>query len=213
MRYRLVAFDLDGTLANYESENSWQTIREAFDIPNLWELYLEGHLTREEAMEWEYEYWRERGATKGKLQKLFREKCKLVEGAKETINELQKGGAKIVIISEGPCMAVSHVAKKLGIHHFACNMINFDRRGHPISTVPTHPANDTRVSKALALKDFSEKFKVPLKECAVVGNDKEDTDMFAIAGFSILLNPKEEIDAPVDVVVHSESLEEVLEYL
>ncbi|MFQ5647766.1 MAG: HAD family hydrolase [Candidatus Aenigmatarchaeota archaeon] len=211
MKYKLVAFDLDGTLGECEAESSWELIRKVFGIPNLWQDYLAGLVSREEAMKGEYEFWRYKDATKKKLQKLFQEKYRLVRGAKETIEVLKKK-VKVVIISEGPCLAVSRIAKELWVKDIACNRIVFDSAGYAIETKPIHPSPNVRVSKALALKDFAGKFGLKLKECAAVGNDIEDSEMFKTAGFSIAFRPKDEkIKHLADAVVND--LKDIPRYL
>ena len=214
MKFKLVAFDLDGTLGECEAESSWELIRKVFGIPNLWEKYRSGLVSREEAMKGEYSFWRYKDAKKEKLQKLFQESYRPVKGAKETVEALKERGLKVVIISEGPCLAVKRVARELGIEDFACNRIVFDSAGYAVETRPTHPSEDTRVSKALALKDFAEKFGLKPEECIAVGNDMEDSRMFREAGFSIAFNPKEKgLEHLVDKTVQSGDLSSILKYM
>ena len=214
MKYKLVAFDLDGTLGECGAENSWDLIRKVFGIPNLWEKYRAGLVTREEAMRGEYAFWRYKDAKKEKLQKLFQERYHLAKGAKETVDALKKKGIKVVIISDGPCLAVKRVARELRIRDFACNRIVFDSAGYAVETKPIHPTGDIRVSKALSLRDFARRFGFKPEECIAVGNDMEDSRMFREAGFSIAFNPKEEkIRHLVDKVVQSGDLSDILKHM
>ena len=213
MRFKLVAFDLDGTLAECDADNSWQLIREAFGVPNLWEKYKAGYISREEAMKGEYEHWRQKRVMKKKLDKLFKERYSLIRGAKKAVDELKKKGYKVVIISDGPKIAVSMMARKLGVKDYACNEIIFDKDGYGVDTKPTHSEGDKRISKTLALEDFAKKHRVPLEKCVAVGNDMDDANMFRMAGMSIAVSPKDDLSMMAHHIIETSDLPGIVDIL
>lgn len=182
-------------------------------MPNLWESYMDGVLTRNEAKVGEYIIWKLLGITKSKLKKDLK-KFRLMEGAKQTINKLKKRKITPVIISDNPEFLVKEVAKKLGIKYIAYDAILFDKRGYAYDTKPTHPSRNRRVSKLKALRDFAKKNKVSLKECATIGNGTSDVSLFRNAGFSIAFNSGEsKLKKTADKTIKSRNLCVVLKYL
>lgn len=215
MKPKLVAFDMDGVLVKFEgADNSWDLIRSIYGIPSLWKDYRDGKLTREEARDREYAFWREKGITESGLRKELAGRFTFVEGAEEVVKALKEGGVAVAIISDGVCMVAEEVARKLGVRDFACNRIVFGEDGFAKDTQPTHPAPNIMVSKALALREFAAKAGVGLDECAVVGNTKEDIEMLREAGFSVAFDPRDdEVRGAANVVVESRDLKDILEHL
>ena len=209
--YKLVSFGLGGILI--KEDNGWDMIRKRYKVPNLWESYMDGVLTRNEAKVGEYIIWKLLGITKSKLKKDLK-KFRLMEGAKQTINKLKKRKITPVIISDNPEFLVKEVAKKLGIKYIAYDAILFDKRGYAYDTKPTHPSRNRRVSKLKALRDFAKKNKVSLKECATIGNGTSDVSLFRNAGFSIAFNSGEsKLKKTADKTIKSRNLCVVLKYL
>lgn len=214
MRLKMVFFDLDGTLVTFsEAESSWDFIRKKYSIPNLWTQYVEGKMGREEAKRKEYALWKEKGITKQALLKEF-ERMRLIPGAIEVVSQLKKEGIKIAIISGAPDIAVEIAQRRLGISLAACNRIIFDNAGFAIDTKPTHPASDISVSKKLAALDFMKRGSLTPEECAAVGNDENDVELFQTVGFSIAFNPRaESLKSHSSVTVRSKTLQDILSYL
>lgn len=208
---KLVSFGLGGILI--KEENGWDMIRKRYKIPNLWEKYMDGLLTRNEAKVGEYIIWKLRSVTKNKLKKDLK-RFTLMRGAKRTITALKKKGITPVIISDNPEFLVKAVAKRLGIRYFACDRIIFDKKGYAYDTKPTHASNDRRVSKVIAIKDFAKRKKIPLKECAAIGNSSSDIDLFKKVGFSIALNATDaQVKKAANKYVRTKDLTKVLKYL
>ena len=211
---RLVSFGLDNILIKLEGcDNGWDLIRGLYSIPNLWEKYMDGTLTRKEAKVREYDIWKLRGVTKSKLKKDLT-RFKLMKGARQKIETLKKNKITPVIVSDNPEFLVKAVAKKLKIKHIAYNRILFDNKGYAYDTKPTHPSRNTRVSKVLAVRDFARIKKISLKDCAAVGNNENDLDLFKKVGLSIAFNSKDkELKGAADVSLRSDDLRSVLKYL
>lgn len=213
MRYRLVSFGLSNILIKMKGcDNGWDLIRGLYNIPNLWEKYMDGTLTRQQVKTEEYKIWKLRGVTKSRLKKDLT-KFKLMKGAKQTIDALKKNRITPVIISDNPEFLVKEVAKKLKIKHNAYNKILFDKKGYAYDTKPTHPSKNTRVSKVLAVKDFAKKKKLKLKDCATVGNNENDLDLFRKVGFSIAFNSKESrVKGKANISIKSNDIRKILKF-
>jgi len=209
---RLVSFGLGNILIEMKGcDNGWDLIRRQYNIPNFWEKYMDGTLTRQQAKVKEYDVWKLRGVTRSKLKKEL-EKFKLMKGARQTIEALKKNKMTPVIVSDNPEFLVRAVAKKLKIRHVAYNRILFDKKGYAYDTKPTHPSRNTRVSKVLAVKDFAK--NTSLKDCTAVGNNENDLALFKKVGLSIAFNSKDkELKKEADVSIKSNNLRSVLKYL
>jgi HAD superfamily phosphoserine phosphatase-like hydrolase len=212
--YNLVSFGLGNILIRLKGcDNGWDLIRGVYSIPNLWEKYMDGTLTRKEAKVGEYIIWKIRGITKNKLKKDLK-KFKLMKGAKQTIDTLKKKSITPVIISDNPEFLVKEVAKKLGVKHIAYNRILFDNKGYAYDTKPTHTSKNRRVSKVLAIREFAKKEKISLKECVAVGNNENDLELFRKVGFKIAFNSKEKkLKKIADVSVRTNDVRKILKYL
>ena len=212
--YKLVSFSLGNILIKMKGfDNGWNLIRRLYNIPNLWEKYLDGKLTRREARIKEYEIWKLKGITRDRLRKDFK-RFKLMKGTKQTINVLKKNNITPVIISDNPEFLVKEVAKKLKVRYIAYDRILFDKKGYAYDTKPTHPSKNKRLSKVSAIKDFAKKKRISLKECVAVGNNDADIALFKKVGFSIAFNSKDKkLKRLADVSVKSNDLRKILKYL
>jgi HAD superfamily phosphoserine phosphatase-like hydrolase len=209
--YKLVSFGLGGILI--KEDNGWDMIRKKYKIPNLWESYMDGLLTRNEAKVGEYILWKLMGVNKRCLKNDLK-KFNLMNGAAKTIKTLKKKRITPVIISDNPEFLVRAVAKKLGIKYIAYNKIVFDKKGYAYDTKPSHPSKNTRVSKLGALKDFAKKKRISLKECAAVGNGSTDINLFRKVGFSIAFNSENvKLKKIADKSIRSSDISKALKYL
>jgi HAD superfamily phosphoserine phosphatase-like hydrolase len=213
MKYKLVAFDLDGVLIDLGIfENSWDLLRHEYNLPNCWKLFEEGKLSREDALD-EYRFWREQGLTEDKINAVLQKHLRLNSSAKNIFAYLSKQGIATAIISEAPHMLVKAVADILKPKYLAYNEIRFNSKREPVSTRPTHQF-DKKFSKAEALKDFAKQENVKLNECAAIGNSKNDAELFSLVGFSIAFNAKdEEIRKLAKVSVDNPDLKAIIPFL
>ena len=211
----MVSFVLGGILIKLKNcDNGWDLIRRLYKIPNLWESYMDGILTRQEAKVGEYIIWKLRGVTKNKLKKDLKKHFKLIKGVKQTFNILRKNKIVPVIISDNPEFLVKEVARILKVRYIAYDRILFDKKGYAYDTKPTHPSKNIRVSKVLAIKDFAKKKKISLKQCVAVGNGDTDVNLFKKVGFSIAFNSrKEKLKKVADISIRSNDLRKILKYL
>ena len=102
MKYKLVCFDMDGTLMD-ETNNIWATIfqglgcsdeQRAYGI----KMYEEGKFNYTKWAHYDMECWKKAGATKQKIVKAL-DVIRLVPGVIETLETLKKHGLKLAVIS------------------------------------------------------------------------------------------------------------------
>ena len=214
MKYKMVAFGL-GTLVKFgNTNNPWDFIRSLYNVPNFWQEYISGKISRQEAKLQEYKSWKENGAKKDKILMDLKKHMKFVDGVRETFQAIKTQGAVPVILSDSPLIVVDDVAVIIGAKYTSGNKIFFDKDGYAYDTVPTHASPEGRVSKHLALKDFAEKEEIKLNQIALVTSNPEDIQLFRLLGFSIAFNPQTpDLKRSANITVHSKDLSEVVDYL
>jgi len=202
MKYKLVCFDLDGTIID-DIEYIWYTLHKHFGVDfslvEKWhKMFLEGKVTYEQWFAEDIVWWNRAGARKKDFFDAI-EKLKLMDGARETMSELKKRGVKIAIISGSLNIVVEHFFPKDYFDNVFINEIYFDHKGK-ISGHKVTPYDFKH--KATGLKFIADKEKIPLSECVFIGDHINDIEAVKLAGLGISFNSKsKELDAAADVIV------------
>ena len=127
---RCVVFDCDGVLV--DSVSSWKTLHDGFGTDNSQNLsqFIAGKLTDVEFMRSDIAMWK---AIREPIHKdeLFRmySGISLMEGARETVKELQDEGVYVAIVSAGVDLFVSSIAAMLKVDDWIANGFEFDDKG------------------------------------------------------------------------------------
>jgi len=216
MRYKLVCFDVDGTLID-ELTYIWDIIHKGIGIDKLivakaMERFYNGEITSREWAEHDINLWVERGVTKGDLIDLVK-KLKLMEGAMETLLELKRRGYKLAVISGGLDTVLNHFipdAERL-FDHIMINRLFFGMNGKITGIEPTEFGADGY--KAEGLEKIALKEGIRLNECVFVGDSDNDIEVTKKAGLGIGFNPHEKLSKVCDIVVKKKDLREVLKYI
>ncbi len=212
MRFKFIAFDLDGVLVAERS--SWEWVHKHFGVDNgeAYQLFMEGKIDDMEFMRRDVDKWRSKDPQVN-IQTIadILKGAKLTKGSVETVRILKDRGMRTGIVSGGIDQIANDVGEKCGIEHVIANGLEVDEEGkltgEGICRVPL-------LDKAKPLLQMLENAGVGPEECAVIGNSIIDVPMFEIAAFSIAFNPiDEETIRGGDVVIHSDDLRDILPYL
>lgn len=205
----LVCFDMDGVLIDVGS--SWVMVHRHFGVENEASLraYLQGEFDDAEFIRRDVRLWLEKKPTMRRkdFEAIFQEPP-LMAGVQETVETLHAEGIRTAIVSGGVDVMAEHVARRLGIEHWAANGFEYDAEGRMTGEgIVRTPLND----KAAPVLRFAEELDVPLDQVLAIGNSLPDVSMFDVAGRSIAFHPEDEYtrdhatwtieDGPLDQVL------------
>jgi phosphoserine phosphatase len=198
MRYKLVAFDMDGTLV--EQESSWWALHQAFGVQaeareNL-EAYERGEIDYPEFMRRDIKLWQPLPHI-SQIEQVFKA-FKLAPNAAEVVEEIRKRGYEIAIITGGIDILAEMVARKLQINHILANGLEVDERGYltgeGIFRVEPYLKHE-------ALMKLARKLDVSLDECVAVGDSKYDVNFLKHAGLGVAIGGDTALAEVADVVI------------
>jgi len=213
-RFKLVVFDLDGTLIK---ESCWLILHKHFEVDwgitqkNI-EEYARGKINFQELVRKEIALW-------GKGKKLPHineienalESCTLMMNAKETVSKLRSAGYVTALVTYGLDILAEKVSRELGIDHVYSNTLEVDGQG----CITGNQFNRVLLGrKNEAVQELSRQLGIPTSEFVAVGDTKYDVSMFKDMGLRIAFNPKHvEITDVADVVVETDDLSQILKFL
>jgi phosphoserine phosphatase len=215
-KYRLVCFDVDGTLID-NVKFSWQIFHDYFQTDShkredAKNRFFSGNITYKEWAEHDINLWRECGAKKEDFFKALA-KLRLMPGAIETLKELKKNGIKLAIISGSLSVLIERFIPDYNEYFddVFISRIFFDGNG----VIERIDATEYDMEgKARALKIIAKRKKIGLKECAFVGDYLNDLHIMKDAGLGIAFNSEnEELKKAADVVIEKKDLREVLKHI
>lgn len=217
MKYKLVAFDVDGTLVD-ELQYIWMLIHNEIGVDlekvnEMTEKYYKKEISYKEWANHDIQLWVEKGVTKKELMDIVN-KLKLMNGAIETLEELKKKGYKLAVISGGLDIVLDYFipdAEKIFDHIVIAKLV-FDEEGKLTGGLIPDDFDDLE-NKAGILEKLAEKEGISLDECAFVGDSDNDVEVMEDAGLAIGFNPTEKIANISDVVIRKKDLREILKYL
>jgi len=216
--YKLVCFDVDGTLIN-NVKFSWQLFHDHFNVdPNRREQgrqsFLKGDITYLQWAEHDVNLWKEGKVTKADFfAAIDKHHITLVGGVRETLLELRKAGIKIGVISGSLNVMLERFLpdfEKLFDDVFL-SRLTFDSNG-VINGVIATPYDIEH--KATALRMISDREKIPLEQTVFVGDYLNDLHVLQLAGLGIAFNAKhQEVKDAADVSVDSQDMRDILPYV
>lgn len=216
MRYRLVCFDLDGTLVD-ELTYIWPLVHESLGIDQekvkeAAGRFYAGEITFREWAEHDVSLWIEKGVTRKDLLGVAG-KLSMMKGAEETLKILKERGYKLAVISGGLDIILDHFFPdpKKTFDHVMINRLLFDAKGNVTSIEPTEFGADSY--KISGLEEIAKKEGISVKECVFVGDSDNDLDIARGAGLSIGFNPHEKLALVCDRIVRKKDLGEVLKHI
>jgi phosphoserine phosphatase len=214
MNYKLVCFDLDGTLID-ETEYIWLNIYEHIGVninetKKVAKKFWAKEITYEEWCQSDLNFMKERKTHKKHFQEIAK-KLKVMDGALETIAELKKKGIRIAVISGSVDIMVELLFPKNTFDYLLINKLIFDKEGCVKDLIPTEYDCD---EKATGLLMLCKKEKISVNECVFIGDNKNDIAAAKAAGLSISFNSKSvELDGICKAIIRIKDLRETLKYI
>lgn len=194
--YKVVVFDLDGTLIEHES--SWVTLHRYFgatdhDVDANMDAFMEGRIDYRQWMELDIALWESRHPTLDHVEDAFR-LVKVPQNTIDAVARLRAAGIKIYIVSSGIDVLAQSVGDQLGVDGVYANTLDADENGALTGkgTCAVDPLRKHEIVLEIAIRE-----DVDTKDVACVGDTKYDISMFEGVGGKFALNPKHQelIDA------------------
>jgi len=205
--FKLVVFDLDGTLTRERSIweyihirlGKWYGFAEKYQ-----KQFLAGRISYEEFCERDAQVW------KGmKVQELL-EMVKTVPfhpGADELIAYFKQKGLKLSVVSSGLSILSNWVHQKYGFDYSISNDL-LHENGVLTGKVKIQVYYD---KKAEWVKKILEQFDVRPEEVIAIGDSAGDVDMFQMVGFSVAFNSScSDLDQIASVCISSQNLADII---
>ncbi|MBU1185659.1 MAG: HAD family phosphatase [Acidobacteria bacterium] len=185
MTYRLIVFDIDGTLTTHIS--SWQFLHERLGI---WDdlaaayqnQFREGRISYKRFCELDAAHWK--GMETDNLYELFRE-IPYSTNAVEAVRRLKEDGFVLTAVSSGVQFIVDRVREDMGLDYAVGNTLR-EKQGRLTGKVTIRISH---LGKAAALRRVLRRFRIPAEETIVVGDSDGDVPMMKRAGYAIAFNP------------------------
>jgi phosphoserine phosphatase len=205
--FKLVIFDLDGTLTKERSIweyihirlGKWHGFAEEYQ-----KQFLAGKISYEEFCEHDAEVWNGM-----KVEELL-EIVKTVPfhpGVEALINHLKQKGLKLSMVSSGLSLLTNWVHDKYGFDYSVSNDL-LHENGILTGKVKIQVYYD---KKAEWVEKILKQFEVKPKEVIAIGDSKGDIDMFQRVGFSIAFNSScKDLDRIANVCISSKDLTDVI---
>lgn len=215
-KYKLVCFDVDGTLIDNVTF-SWNIFHDYFrtdkhrreDAKNK---FFNGKITYLQWAEHDINLWKEKNAKKEDFFKAISH-LRLMGGTIETLRELKQRNLKLAIISGSLNIVLEKFIPNYNefFDDVFLSRIYFDEEGYISNVEATEFDMD---AKAIALRKIAEREKISLKECVFVGDYLNDLKIIQEAGLGIAFNCNhDELKKVADVVIDKKDLREILRYV
>jgi len=200
---------MDGVLT--DTISSWKHIHDYYRTNNERSVdeYLKGNIDDLEFIRRDVSLWKQNGkfVSKDTIRDIL---CKipLMKGSKTCISYLNKNNISTAIVSAGLDILAEKVAKELGIDYVFANGIKSDEAGR---LTGEGVSNVQLIYKDKNVLNLAKKLKIPLRNCAAVGNSCFDIPMFETCGVGIAFNPEDTcVREAADIVVEGKDLSRVI---
>lgn len=209
---RLVAFDMDGVLADCES--SWVHVHKHFKVSNEHSLhaYLRGEIDDLEFIRRDIQLWRQKepGITADRIDEILSD-VPLMPGAKVAVRELKKMGFKTAIVSAGIDLLANRIARELAIDLHLANGFVLDDMGR----LSGEGVLKVRLmDKGDAVTAAGRTVRADMSEIVSVGNSRYDVSMFDRSSLGIAFCPSDdEVRSKAGAVVEEKDLAGILKFI
>ncbi|UCD03721.1 MAG: HAD family phosphatase [Candidatus Woesearchaeota archaeon] len=220
MKYKLILFDLDGTLFDVgffenkrkQAASTWTLIDRELGCTKEKDRLLERWINNE----FDFETWaklateiyKRHNLTESQFNKVI-ESIKVMPGAKETLSKLKS--YKTAVITGSFRKLALRAKTELGINYiFAAAEFIFDKTGKLISYTILPCDYDNKITFFNAL---IKSLNISPEECIFVGDGVNDIPIAKEVGLSIAFNAREELKEVCDVIIDKKDLREILNHL
>lgn len=207
MTYKLIAFDMDGTLLTEKS--SWWELHRYFGTYELslknMEAYEQGKIAYDEFMRRDIMLWKPKPHINTIKKVLLN--YKYVPNAKYVLDILKRRKYHLALVTTGLDILANAVASELGISHVLANGLVFDKKGYLTEKVIFEV---DLLRKEKALQELVEKIGIQRDECICVGDSKYDINFLRCAGLGVALDGNEDLRKVADITIND--LEELLKF-
>ncbi len=181
----LICFDIDDTLIR---GNSWRDLHGALGMTpeenkRMYEAYQSGSMTYDEWLAQILVIYKKNGlASKSFIQSTLQH-FELVPGARDIVTYLRDGGYTVAIISGSFDILTNAVAEALHVDVRKGNTSLIFDADEMLQDLRSY--GDETHAKLLHLQHFCDELRIPLTECACVGDGANDLEMFRATGKGI----------------------------
>jgi len=207
-RYRLVAFDVDGTLvANRGGQVVWEIFNQHFcgdrESNGLrGRAFGERQITYAEWVGLDIHDWMLAGATRAQMERVIRERLAPTPGAAHTLRRLRAHGFRLAVISGTLDLTLDLLFPGHPFEVVHTNRLLFDEAGLVDDWRATPFDN---AGKAQALRQIARQMDLSLEQTVFVGDHVNDLDVMRAAGLAIAFEPKHpSVSAVADAEVHGD---------
>jgi len=206
-RYKLVIFDLDGTLT--QERSIWEYIHVRLGkwygfAEEYQNQFLEGKISYEEFCKRDAEVW------KGMKVEEVSEIVKTVPfhpGVDELISHFKERGLKLSMVSSGLSLLSDRVHQQFGFDYSVSNDL-LHENGILTGGVKIQVYYD---KKAEWVEKILKQFGATPEEAIAIGDSKGDIDMFQMAGFSVAFNSScSNLDQIASICIQSQNLADII---
>jgi len=206
-RFKLVVFDLDGTLTKERSIweyihvrlGKWYGFAEEYQ-----KQFLAGKISYQEFCERDAEVWK--GMKVEEMAKIV-QTVSFHPGTDELISHLKQRGLKLSMVSSGLSLLSDWVHQRYGFDHSVSNDLLYEN-GVLSGKVRIQVHYD---KKAEWVEKILKQFGATPEETIAIGDSRGDLDMFQMAGFSVAFNSScGELDQVATVCIRSNNLVDII---